>query len=145
MKKVLVGQQEQEYSIIEFNVMEEVLRAHTGNSQAANIIIQQSFPSVHHTKVGAVVNIIQTRSQDTGTTAAKVGKRDVMLPKGQPRACSRGMPIIYEPKEESEIPDGLEVREEFAKISPGVSSQVTILVRNNTDRIILLKCRTELG
>ena len=150
----LVGQQDQEYPITGFNVIEEVLRTHSGNFQVANAIIQQSFPSVHHTKVGALVNLIQTRSQDTGTTAVKVGKRDVMLPKGEARKVKcrihlgpvpEGMPMIFEPKEESEIPDGLEVSEELTKISPGTSSQVTILVRNNTDRNILLKRRTELG
>ena len=150
----LVGQQDQEYPIIGFNVIEEVLRTHSGNFQVANAIIQQSFPSVHHTKVGALVNLIQTRSQDTGTTAVKVGKRDVMLPKGEATKVKcrihlgpvpEGMPMIFEPKEESEIPDGLEVSEELTKISPGTSSQVTILVRNNTDRNILLRRRTELG
>ena len=150
----LVGQQDHEYPIIGFNVMEEVLRTHSGNFQVANTIIQQSFPSVHHTKVGALVNLIQTRSQDTGTTAVKVGKRDVMLPKGEATKVKcrihlgpvpEGMPMIFEPKEESEIPDGLDVSEELTKISPGTSSQVTILVRNNTDRNILLKRRKELG
>ena len=80
---VLVGQKEQEYPIIGLNVIEECLRQHSENSQVVSNIIQQSFPSVHHTHVGALVNLIQSRSQDTGTTAAKVGKRDGVLPKGE--------------------------------------------------------------
>ncbi|CAH3034221.1 unnamed protein product [Pocillopora meandrina] len=40
---VLVGQKEQEYPIIGFNVIEEVLAQHGGNHQAASNIIQQSF------------------------------------------------------------------------------------------------------
>lgn len=72
---VLVGHQKQEYPIIGFDVTEEVLRRHSGNPQVASTIVQQSFPSVHHTKVGALANVIQTRSQDTGTTAVKVGER----------------------------------------------------------------------
>ncbi|CAH3151573.1 unnamed protein product [Pocillopora meandrina] len=78
---VLVGQKEQEYPIIGFNVIEEVLAQHGGNHQAASNIIQQSFPSIHHTRVGTLINLIQSRTQDTGTAAVKVGKRDVMLPK----------------------------------------------------------------
>ena len=39
----------------------------------------------------------------------------------------------------------LELGEELTKISPGTSSHVTILVRNNTERNILLKRRTERG
>ncbi|KAK2564655.1 hypothetical protein P5673_012136 [Acropora cervicornis] len=144
---VLVGQKEQEYPIIGFNVIEEILSQHSENPQAASNIIQQSFPSVHHTQVGAVVNLIQSRSQDTGTSAVKVGKRDVMLPKGEATRVkvSKGMPMILEPNGDSELTEGLELGEELSKITPGTSSHVTILVRNNTERNILLKRRTELG
>ena len=77
-----------------------------------------------------------------------------MLPKGEATKVKcqihfgpvpEGMPVIFEPKEDSELPDGLELGEELSKIAPGTSSHVTILVRNNTDRNILLKRRTELG
>jgi len=151
---VLVGQKEQEYPIIGFNVIEDVLSQHSENSQAASNIIQQSFPLVHHTQVGALVNLIQSRSQDLGTTTVKVGKRDVMLPKREATRVKcqihfgpvpEGMPMIFEPKEDSELPDGLELSEELTKITPGTSSHVTILVRNNTDRNIVIKRRTELG
>ena len=53
--------------------------------------------------------------------------------------------MIFEPKEDSELPDGLKLSEELTKITPGTSSHVTILVRNNTDRNIVIKRRTELG
>ena len=77
-----------------------------------------------------------------------------MLPKGEATEVKcqihfgpgpEGMPVIFEPKEDSELPDGLELGEELTKIALGTSSHVTILVRNNTDRNILLKRRTELG
>ena len=71
-----MGQKEQGYPIIGFNVIEEVLSQHSENPQAVSNIIQQSFPLVRHTQVGALVNLIQSRSQDTGSTAVKVGKRD---------------------------------------------------------------------
>ena len=78
---VLVGHKRQEYPIIGFNIIEEVLSPHSENPQASSNIIQQSFPPVHHTQVGALVNLIQSRTQDTGITTVKVRKRDVMLPK----------------------------------------------------------------
>ena len=151
---VLVGQKEQEYPIIGFNVIEEILSQHSENPQAASNIIQRSFPSVHPTQVGSVVNLIQSRSQDTGTSAVKVGKRDVMLPKGEATKVKcqvhfgpvpEGMPMIFEPNGDSELTEGLELGEELTKITPGTSSHVTILVRNNTERNILLRRRTELG
>ena len=150
---VLVGQKEQEYPIIGFNVVEEVLSQHSENSQAVSNIIQQSFPAVHHTHVGVLVNLIQSRSQDTGATAVKVGKRDVTLPKGEATKVKcqihfglvpEGMPMIFERKEDGELPGGLRLGEELTKITPGTSSHVTILVSNNTDRNILLKLRTDL-
>ena len=80
---VLVGRKEQEYPIVGFNVIEEILSQRSENPEAGSNIIQQSFPSVHHTQVGALVNLIQSRSQDAGTSAVKVGKRDAMLSKGE--------------------------------------------------------------
>ena len=147
---ILVGQKEQEYPIIGFNVIEEILSQHSENPQAASNIIQQSFPSVHHTQVGAVVNLIQSRSQDTaaGTSAVKVGKRDVMLPKGEATKVKcqvhfgpvpEGMPMIFEPNGDSRLTEELELGEELTKITLGTSSHVTILVRNNTERNILLE------
>lgn len=151
---VQVGPKEQEYPTIGFSVMEEVLSQHNENPQAASSIIQQSFPLVHQTQVGALVNLIQSRSQDTGTTTVKVRKRDFRRPKGEATKVKcqihfgpvpEGMPKIFEPKKDGELPDGLELGEELTKIAPGTSSHVTILVRNNTDRHILLKRRAELG
>ena len=52
--------------------------------------------------------------------------------------------MIFEPNGASELPERLKLAEQLTKISPGTSSHVTILVRNNTDRNILLKWRTEL-
>ena len=101
-----------------------------------------------------MVNLIQSRSQDTGTLAVKVGKRDLLLPKGEVTKVKcqvqfvpvpEGMPVIFEPNGDSELPEGLELGEEITKITPGTSGHVTILVRNNTERNILLKRRTELG
>ena len=53
--------------------------------------------------------------------------------------------MIFEPKEDSGLPDGLELGGEVTKIALGTSSHVTILVRNNTDRSIVIKRRTEMG
>jgi len=80
---VLVGQKVQEYPIIGFNVIKEVLSQHGENPKAASNTIQQSFSSVHHIHVETQVNFIHSRSQYNSTTAVIVGKRDVMLPIGR--------------------------------------------------------------
>ena len=53
--------------------------------------------------------------------------------------------MIFEPKEDSELPDGFESGGELTKITPGTSNHVTIMVSNNTDRNILLKRRNRSG
>ena len=58
---ILVGQQEQELPIIGFNIIEEVLRKHGENPQAASTIVLAVIP-FSSPQVGALVNIIQTRS-----------------------------------------------------------------------------------
>ena len=73
-----------------------------------------------------MVNLIQSRSQDTGTSAVKVGKRDVMLPKGEVTKVKcqvhfgpvpEGIPMIFEPNGDSELPERLELGEELTKIT----------------------------
>ena len=53
--------------------------------------------------------------------------------------------MIFEPKEDSELPDGLELGGELTKITAETSNHVTILISNNTDRNILLKRRNRTG
>ena len=152
---VLVGQQEQDYPIIGFNVIEEILKRHNEEPLVvSHTMIRRSFPSVHPSKVGTLVNLIRTRTEDAGTSVVRVGRRDVMVPreKSLKVKCrvhlgpvTEELPIIFEPKAESDIPEGLELSEELGRIIPGTSSQVTILVHNSTNRNILLKRRTELG
>ena len=152
---VLVGQQEHDYPIIGFSVIEEILKRHNEEPLVvSHTMIRRSFPSVHPSKVGMLVNLIRTRTEDACTSVVRVGRRDVMVPRGKSLKCmcrvhlgpvTEELPIIFEPKEESDLPEGLELSEELSRIIPGTSSQVTILVHNSTIRNILLKRRTELG
>ena len=48
------------------------------------------------------------------------------------RPVPEGMPMIFEPKEDSKLPDRLELGEELTKITTGTSSQKTIQVCDNT-------------
>lgn len=68
----LEGRKEQKYPIVGFNVIEKVVSQRSENPLDASNIFQQSFPLVHHTHVSAPVGLIQSRSQDSGTTAVKV-------------------------------------------------------------------------
>ena len=81
---VLVGQQEQDYPIIGFNVIEEILKRHNEEPLVvSHTMIRRSFPSVRPSKVGMLVNPIRTRTEDAGTSVVRVGRRDVMVPRGK--------------------------------------------------------------
>jgi len=54
------------------------------------------------------------------------------------------IPMIFEPKEDTKLPDGLKLGEELTKVAPGTSGHVTILVCNSTDKH-LAKAQTRNG
>ena len=107
---VLVGQQEHDYPIIGFNVIEEILKRHNEERLVvSHTMIRRSFSSVHPSKVGLLVNFIRTRMEDAG-------RRDVMVPRGKSLKVkcrvhlgpiTEELPITFEPKEESDIPKDL--------------------------------------
>ena len=76
-----------------------------------------------------------------------------MLPRGEATkvkcqihfgSVPEGMPMIFELEEDIKRLDRLELGGELTKITAGISSHVTSLVSNNTDRNIFLKRRTKL-
>ena len=121
---VLVGRKEQEYPIVGFNVIEEILSQHSENPQAASTIIQQLFPTVHHTQVGALVNLIQSRSQDTGASAVKVGKGDVMLPKGEATKVECQVPF-------GPVPEGMPMRRNDDDVGCVENLELEIQLKDN--------------
>ena len=150
---MLVGQSEQEHPIIGFNVIEEVLKEH---DQTPRLVIhekmQQAFPSLDKAKVKPLVNFIQTRKQEADAETARVGKHDVTIPKGGTtkvmcrtnlRVVREDTPVMFEPKEEPVIPEGLEVHEELSRISP-FRDHVTITVSNHTNRDITFRGKRNL-
>ena len=54
-------------------------------------------------------------------------------------------PVLFEPNELVQLPEGLEVNETLLNIKPGKTSKVQIVVYNGTDHDIVLRSRTSLG
>ena len=58
---------------------------------------------------------------------------------------NKKMPVLFEPNESVQLPEGLEVNETLLNIKPGKTSMVQIAVYNGTDHDISLRSRTSLG
>ena len=107
---ILVGSQDnQEYPIIGFNVIEEVIKR-KGNSDIPNVltrVVSDSFPSVVGNRAQALVNFFQTKEQEADTGVIKVGRHDVYLAPGETVRikCSvhfgpleEDLTVVFEPK-----------------------------------------------
>lgn len=55
------------------------------------------------------------------------------------------MPVVFEPKEEGAWSGGLKVKGCLHQIKPGSSSHIYVPVPNNTEQVMTLRKRTELG
>ena len=154
---ILIGSQDnQEYPIIGFNVIEEVIKR-KGNSDTPSVltrVVSDSFPSVVGNREQALVNFLQTKEQEADTGVLRVGRHDVYLAPGETvrikcpvnfGPLEEDLPVVFEPKEEETWPEGLEVRECLSRIQAGSSSRIFVPVHNQTQRGITLRKRTELG
>ena len=98
---ILVGSQDnQEYPIIGFNAIEEVIKRN-GNSDIPNVltrVVSDSFASVVGNRAQALVNFFQTKEQEADTGVIKVGRHDVYLSPGETVRIK--CPVHFGPLEE---------------------------------------------
>ena len=154
---ILVGSQDnQEYPIIGFNVIEEVIKR-KDSSDTPNVltrVVSDSFPSAVGNRAQALVNFFQTKEQEAGTGVIRVGRHDIYLAPGETvrikctvhfGPLEEDLPVVFEPKEEETWPERLEVRECLSRIQARSSSRIFVPVHNQTQRVITLHKRTELG
>ena len=145
----LVTSEKLDCPILGYNVIEELV----SQDQNPNPTIYKSFPGTDKTKVDALVNFIQSSSSDA-ICKVRTGRRDVVIPRDSMitvgcRATTGPVnkltPVLFEPNELAQLPEGLEVNGTLLNVKPGKSSKVQIAVHNGTDHDILLKSRTPLG
>ena len=83
---IVVGSQDnQEYPIIGFNVIEDVIKR-KGNSNTPNAVtrvVSDSIPSVVGNRAQALVNVLQTKEQEADIGMLRVRKHDVYLASGE--------------------------------------------------------------
>ncbi|KAL9967048.1 hypothetical protein ACROYT_G025206 [Oculina patagonica] len=154
---ILIGNENnQEYPIIGFNVIEEVIKRSSSPNKTSLLprIVNDSFPSVKEGEARALVNFIQSMDDEADTSMLRVGRQNIRVPPGETvrvkcqvhfGLLEEDLPVVFEPKEEGAWPEGLEVKGCLHRIPPGSSSRMYVLVCNNTEREMTLRRRTELG
>ena len=151
---ILVGSQDnQEYPIIGFNVIEDVIKR-KGNSNTPNAltrVVSYSFASVVGNRTQTLVNVLQTKEQEADIGVLRVGKHDIYLaPEETVRIkcpvhfgpLEEDLPVVFEPNEEETWPEGLEVKACLRRIPAGSLSRIFVPVHNQTQRGITLRKRT---
>ena len=145
----LVTSEKLDCPILGYNVIEELVSL----DQNPTPTIYESFPETDKTKLDALVNFIQSSSSDA-ICKVRTGRKDVIIPKSSTVVVScrantgpvnKKMPVLFEPNELIQLPEGLEVNETLLNIKPGKTSMVQIAVYNGTDHDISLRSRTSLG
>lgn len=135
--------------ILGYNVIEELV----SQDQNPTPTIYKSFPETDNTKLDALVNFIQSSSSDA-ICKVRTGRKDVIIPKDSTVVVScrantgpvnKQNPVLFEPNELVQLPEGLAVNETLLNIKPGKTSKVQIIVYNGMNHYIALKSRTSLG
>eukprot|EP00794_Sanderia_malayensis_P013052 gene13052-14396_t len=113
------------------------------------------FPDLGPNETKTLINLIsEEASQDEHFGTVTVTKRDCTVPKGQTIritcranyfAMESKTPALFEPGESSNIPEGLQIRENLVVVNKGKSCRLKAEVTNNSERDIIIPKRTEIG
>ena len=140
----LVTSEKLDCPILGYNVIEELV----SQEQNPTPTIYESFPETDKRKLDALVNFIQGSSSDT-ICKVRTGRKDVIILVVSCRVntgpVNKHTPVLFEPNELIQLPEGLEVNETLLNIKPGKTFKLQIVVHNGTDHDIVLRSRTSLG
>ena len=145
----LVTSEKLDCPILGYNVIEELVN----QDQNPSPTIYKSFPETDKTKLDALVNFIQGSSSDA-ICKVRTGRKDVIIPKDSTVVVScraqtgpviKHRPVLFEPNELVQLPEGLDVNETLLNIKPGKASKVQVVAYNGTDHDVVLKSCTSLG
>ena len=133
----LVTSEKLDCPILGYNVIEELV----SQDQNPTPTIYKSFPETDKTKLDALVNFIQGSSSDA-ICKVRTGRKDVIIRKDSTVVVScrantgpvnKQTPVLFEPNELVQLPEGLEVNETLLNIKPGKTAKLQIVVYNGTD------------
>ena len=145
----LVTKEKLDCPILGYNVIEELVKFDNSPVEA----VYTSFPGKGKDKLNALVNFIQSSTPEP-ICGIRTGKKDIIIPKNKTvyvtcRAntgpVENTTPVLFEPDELNQWPQGLEINEMLTTIKKGTVSKVKISVNNSTNHDIIIKNHTTLG
>eukprot|EP00112_Aurelia_sp_Birch-Aquarium-sp1_P003997 Seg1452.4 transcript_id=Seg1452.4/GoldUCD/mRNA.D3Y31 product="Retrovirus-related Pol polyprotein from transposon 17.6" pseudo=true protein_id=Seg1452.4/GoldUCD/D3Y31 len=134
--------------LVGFNVIEEFMKSEMTDTELACV-----FPCVSSANINVLVDLIKINSE-TDLCIVKTSKRDRVVKQGQslkiPCRLNHGpleeeTPVIFEPDENSELPNGLVAQEALMTIRPGKSSKVNVEIVNVSKHDIVIPKRSVIG
>ena len=136
--------------LVGFNVIEEFMKS---KSEMTDTELACVFPCVSSANINVLVDLIKINSE-TDLCIVKTNKRDQVVEQGQglkvPCRLNHGpleveTPVIFEPDENSELPNGLVAQEALMTIKPGKSSKVNVEILNVSKHDIVIPKRSVIG
>ena len=134
--------------LVGYNVIELCVKTGMTSPELACV-----FPSLTRDNVNSLFDIIDT-SDDSDLCTVRTNKKQCLIKRGR---CSQiscrinhgpiasEIPVIFEPEENPDLPNGLVVSESLFSLKPGKTSVVKFQVQNITKHDIVLPKRTVLG
>ena len=144
----LVTTEEISLPLVGYNVIELCVKTGKTSPELAFV-----FPSLTRDNVNSLLDIIDT-SDDSDFCTVRTNKQQCLIKLGR---CSQiscrinhgpiasEIPVIFEPEENPDLPNGLVVSESLFSLKPGKTSVLKSQVHNITKHDIVLPKRTVLG
>ena len=150
----LVVPENLEVPILGFNVIEEVLKL-SSTLEDKDQIMKTLFPNLKTGESSILINLItEAGGQNAQFGTVKIPKKDLKIPKGQTMSIScranyfsmeDKMPVLFEPVEDSNLPDGLHISEKLTVVNRGNSCRLKVDVTSNLTRDVTILKQTEIG
>jgi hypothetical protein len=147
----LVTNEQLQSPIIGYNVIEELLKEDLNPKQME--AVYDSFPGKSDKDIDTLVNLIQCDASGY-LCQVKTGKKTVVIPKLKTVYVNCFVktgpvddiaPVMFEPTEQTELPEGIQLQDSLLYVKQGNSSKVKITVHNMSGHDIVLGNRTHLG
>ena len=135
-------------------VIEEVLNV-SSTLEDKDQIMKTLLPNLKTGESSILINVItEAGGQNTQFGMMKVPKQDLKIPKGQTMSISSRanyfsmedkMPVLFEPTEDSNLPDRLQISEKLNVVNRGSSCRLKVDMTNNLTRDVTISKQAEIG
>lgn len=154
----LVSRMVLERPLLGFNVIEEVIRRHAGETQKAMTMLANLLSramGIQEAAASVIVNVVQNRcTVEEECTLVKIGRQNVVIPQGQVVYVKCRVPfkpetdktaVLFEPKDEGVHLEQLDIVDGLVEIHNVEAPYIEVPIGNYTRHDITLPRRTVIG